>query len=129
MIAVLTAFLLSLSACGGEEDGDTATGRPQAGDARGPRYSDRFGTNGNRIRGKPLREAAGAYCGGEGQIGDFARILGLPRMTQNLDRIAMAYGNSLARNLGRDDVDGSPGRAAIRQAVYEGCLAGLRSKS
>ncbi len=41
----------------------------------------------------------------------------------------MAYGNRLARNLGRDDVEGSPGLAVIRQAIYKGCLAGLRSKS
>jgi len=41
----------------------------------------------------------------------------------------MAYGDTLARNMGRDDVDGSPGRAAIRRAAYEGCLAGLRSNS
>jgi len=133
--ALAMTFLVVVGiSCGGEsaktEGGATpavteALSPQIASTATGPRYADMAGINGGRL----VREVAQAYCGGAGRIGDFARILGLPRQTRNLDRIARKYGTSRAGYLNRGDLEKSPTRAEILWATYRGCLAGLRMKN
>lgn len=125
ILAVSLTLAVLLAACDTSEndEADPATST-QIENTDSPRYAGGRELNG----GRSVRAVARSYCGGEGQIGDFARILGLPRQTRDLDRIAREYGTRLAANLNRDEVTGSPARSEIRSAVYEGCLAGLREK-
>lgn len=128
-VAGIATACLALAACGGKDGGDTATSPGTAGqvgmDPLDPLPQAREGSR--ELDGSRVRETAESYCGGTGRIGDLARMVGLHARTESLNRIAMGYGKELAHNAG--DQTGGPGkRASIRQAAYEGCLAGLRRK-